>query len=313
MHEFRFGIGVGDPADCHGASLACAFRWKYKNSCIQCQASRTKYLKVRSSTGVISFDLSGPHIKAKDEVAYFLVPALANKEKATTPYARAQKSQKATERLQGIKSILSQIRAEVDDPHVVVRVHTDGGGEFTATKIVHDLQQEGLWKTHSAAHEPEASGKAERQVQAIKEAATSLLLHADMPRSFWSYAVKQAAYELRSHALGIERPVGTPAFGDVVGVRIQGAEPFAACIREGVYLCVEESAQDASQVLIDGPQGLCFVTTRLPTPFATEPKRWHKMLSPDETVAVWVANDGSVRWTEPALDDVITVEEPGWT
>ena len=76
---------------------------------------------------------------------------------------------------------------------------------------------------------------------------------------------------LRLKALDIERPVGTPTLGDPVGIRIREAEPFAARVREGVYLCVEESVQDASQVLVDGPQGLRFVTTRLPTLFAVEP------------------------------------------
>ena len=46
---------------------------------------------------------------------------------------------------------------------------------------------------------------------------------------------------------------------------------FSARVLEGVYLCAEESVQDASQVLVDSLQGLRFVTTRLPTPFAVEP------------------------------------------
>ena len=110
----------------------------------------------------------------------FVAAALVNKDGDTIPYVRMQKSKKASETtLQGIKNILAQTKAEVDDPTAVVRVHSDGGGEFTAARI-HDLF------SISAAYEPEADGKAERQVQAIKEAATSLLLHADMPRSFWS-------------------------------------------------------------------------------------------------------------------------------
>ena len=220
--EFREEISDSESFS-HGASLACAFHLKYKNTCVHCQASRGhrrahyKIPRDQISTGVISFDLSGPHDKARDGARYFLVGVLVNKEATSVPYVRVQKSKKAVETLAGIKSILAQIRAEADNPEVVIRVHSDGGGEFTAANVVDEVAREGLWKTLSAAYEPEANGKAERQVQAVKEAATSLLLHADMPKSFWSYAVKQAAYELRLQALNIDRPVGTPTFGDPVG------------------------------------------------------------------------------------------------
>ena len=312
--EFRDEIS--DTESCsHGASLACAFHLKYKNTCVHCQASRGhrrahyKIPRDQISTGVISFDLSGPHDKARDGTRYFLVGVLVNKEPTSVPYVRVQKSKKAVETLAGIKSILAQIRAEADNPEVVIRVHSDGGGEFTAANVVDEVAREGFWKTLSAAYEPEANGKAERQVQVVKEAATSLLLHADMPKSFWSYAVKQAAYELRLQALNIDRPVGTPTFGDPVGVRIQAPDPFSPRVREGVYLCVNEAIQDATQVLVDGNQGLQIVTTRLPAPFEVAPKRWRKLLSPDEALAVWVAEDGTVRWTEPDVDEVVTLEE----
>ena len=146
-------------------------------------------------------------------------------------------------------------------------------------------------------------------MQSIKERATSLLLHADMPRSFWPYAVKQATYELRLSAIVKDPPLGMPTFGDPVGVRIQGAEPFTPRVREGVFLCVEESMQDGSQVIVDTEAGTKIMTTRLPEPFDAAPKHWRKLLSPDEDVAVWVARDGSARWTEPHPDEIVTLEE----
>ena len=106
-----------------------------------------------------------------------------------------------------------------------------------------------------------------------------------------------------------EIPAGTPRFGDPVGVRIQGAEAFGPRVREGIFLCIEEAMQDASQVLVDTEAGVRFMTTRLPTPLVGENKRWRKVVSPDETLAVWVSQDGSTRWTPPNADEVITVEE----
>ena len=185
------------------------------------------------------------------------------------------------------------MRAELEDPTAVVRAHSDGGKEFVASQVAEQLFKDAVWKTCSSAYDPQANGRAERQVQTIiKERATSLLLHADMPRSFWPYAVKQATYELRLSAIVKDPPLGMPTFGDPVGVRIQGAEPFAPRVREGIFLCVEESMQDGSQVIVDTEAGTKIMTTRVPEPLDAAPKHWRKLLSPDEDVAVWVARDG---------------------
>ena len=71
-----------------------------------------------------------------------------------------------------------QVKAEFEDPTAVVRVHSDGGKEFVASQVVEQLFRDAVRKTCSSAYDPQANGRAERQVQAIKERATSLLLHA---------------------------------------------------------------------------------------------------------------------------------------
>ena len=76
----------------HGpSSFACALDHGYKKKCTNCQGARghrrahytipAEYI----STGVISFDLSGPHVLAKDKSLYFLVGALVNHDKLTVP------------------------------------------------------------------------------------------------------------------------------------------------------------------------------------------------------------------------------------
>ena len=129
---------------------------------------------------MVTFDLSGPHIKANDEAVYLFGCSPGEQGQGYHPIRSHAEIQEGFRHYlaRHKKSILGQIKAEVDDPTAVVGVHSDGRGEFTAARIFHDLF------SISAAYEPEANGKAERQVKAIKEAATSLLLHADMPRSF---------------------------------------------------------------------------------------------------------------------------------
>ena len=47
-----------------------------------------------------------------------------------------------------MKSILLQVRAEAHNPEVIVRVHSDGGGEFTATRVVDALHKDAVWKSN---------------------------------------------------------------------------------------------------------------------------------------------------------------------
>ena len=42
------------------------------------------------SSGVVSFDLSGPHVLGKDQSLYFLVGAFTTGDKRTLPYVRTQ-------------------------------------------------------------------------------------------------------------------------------------------------------------------------------------------------------------------------------
>ncbi|OLP84290.1 Copia protein [Symbiodinium microadriaticum] len=312
LGEFRDGLGSSSIPD---GSAGCVVHSSYQKDCLQCQGSRGhrkahyKLSAAQVSSAVLSFDLSGPHVRGKDASLYFLVGAYVTDDKKTLPYVRTQESKKAEETLRNMKSIILQVRAEFEDPTAVVRVHSDGGKEFVASQVVEQLFRDAVWKTCSSAYDPQANGRAERQVQAIKERATSLLLHADMPRSFWPYAVKQATHELRLSTIVKDPPLGMPTFGDPVGVRIQGAEPFAPRVREGIFLCVEETMQDGSQVIVDTETGTKIMTTRLPEPLDAAPKHWRKVLSPEEDVAVWVARDGSVRWTEPNPDEIVTLEE----
>ena len=93
------------------------------------------------SSGVVSFDLSGPHVLGKDQSLYFLVGAFMS-DKKTLPYVTTQASKKSAETLQNMQSIcriIMQLRAEFEDPVAVIRVHSDNGGEFIAGKVVEAL------------------------------------------------------------------------------------------------------------------------------------------------------------------------------
>ena len=101
---------------------------------------------------------------------------------------------------------------------VYFRVHSDCGGEFTATKlkVVEQIHALGLWKTTTAAYSHESNGVAERMVQRVKDDATRCLLHSELPLQFWTFAARHSTFAARQRALGLSIPESVPKVGQKV-------------------------------------------------------------------------------------------------
>ena len=110
----------------HDGSASCVVHSSYQKDCLQCQGSRGhrkahyKLSAAQVSSAVLSFDLSGPHVRGKDASFYFLVGDYITADKKTLPYVRTQGSKKAEETLRNMRSIILQVRAEFEDPTAVV-------------------------------------------------------------------------------------------------------------------------------------------------------------------------------------------------
>ena len=73
-------------------------------------------------------------------------------------------------------------------------IRTDGGTEYVNADFKTFLQILGIDRQVTAAYTPQQNGVAERANRTILEAARAMLHAADLPQSFWSYAVHAAVY-----------------------------------------------------------------------------------------------------------------------
>ena len=89
----------------------------------------------------------------------------------------------------------------------LVRIHTDGGGEFAGAKFENMSSKVGVWRTVSAPYHPQANERAERAVQRIKAGATSLLLHSKFPVKYWFMAMREYTFKQRQMVLFGKIPV----------------------------------------------------------------------------------------------------------
>lgn len=71
-------------------------------------------------------------------------------------------------------------------------LYSDNGGEFFALKQF--LSNHGISYLTSPPHTPEHNGMAERKHRHIVETGLSLLTHASIPNTYWSYSFAAAVY-----------------------------------------------------------------------------------------------------------------------
>ena len=76
----------------------------------------------------------------------------------------------------------------------ITALRTDGGGEYVNDDFKTYLQTMGIERNITTAYTPQQNGVAERINRTIMEAARSMLHAANLPSSFWTYAVNAAVY-----------------------------------------------------------------------------------------------------------------------
>ncbi|CAA7051267.1 unnamed protein product [Microthlaspi erraticum] len=93
-----------------------------------------------------------------------------------------------------VKEIFIRFKALVENKFKtkIVTLFSDNGGEFIALRTF--LSTSGITHLTSPPHTPEHNGLVERRHRHIVETGLSLLHHAQIPNTFWSYAFSTAVY-----------------------------------------------------------------------------------------------------------------------
>lgn len=85
-------------------------------------------------------------------------------------------------------------RAEVETGERVNYFRSDGGGEYGSKVLAMYFESKGIHHEKTNAYTPQENGLAERMNRTIVEMAHSLLKDADLPNSYWSFAVNYAVH-----------------------------------------------------------------------------------------------------------------------
>ena len=191
----------------------------------------------------------------------------------------------------------------------LVRIHSDGGGEFFGSRFQQMTSKLGVWQTMSAPYCPQANGRAERFVQKLKLGAISLLLHAHYPVRFWYLAMREYAYKQRHMTLHGSVPADAPTMGDAVLFRPEKTEDFRPRAEKAGFICHDDRVSNGALVLVERGGRETVVRTYCPR-LANEPRpRWKIHSHPESGQTVWVSSNGQIGWDALQEDGVLTFEE----
>lgn len=104
---------------------------------------------------------------------------------------------------------LKRFLADIAPIGQMKELHTDGGGEFMSEAFKSILLDHSIKHTTTCPYSSYQNGKAERGWRSLLDMARCLITDADLPKHFWSYAVKYATY-LRNRSY--QRRTGSTAY-----------------------------------------------------------------------------------------------------
>jgi hypothetical protein len=161
-------------------------------SCAKGKMTRKPFKKgrIRTSTtlGVVHSDLCGPmEVESLGKSRYFLTCIDESSNMCWIMLLR-KKSDAASEWQKWYYRICNEMDTKVKE------LQHDSGGEFVSKEFKEFLSKEGIRirETHTAS--PQENSIAERMNRTLMNMSRSMLIHANLPKSFWGESVKTACY-----------------------------------------------------------------------------------------------------------------------
>ena len=151
---------------------------------------------------VIHTDVSGPYTPTQKGNKWLIIfideftrlatiYAMKNKSDALACF-RIYKMYIENDRKLKIKNLTTSVNARDQ----IMRLQSDGGGEYKSTAFGKFLEEKGIQHYTSCADTPSQNGIAERHIRSITETGFSMLRHSKLEDSYWAYAMRTAAYIL---------------------------------------------------------------------------------------------------------------------
>ncbi|CAI7856585.1 unnamed protein product [Closterium sp. NIES-54] len=176
-------------------------------------------------------DVWGPaRVRGQGHEHYFVL-VVDDYSRYTTVFPLRSKGEVTEVLIDWIRVARLQLRERFGSDLLVLRLHSDRGGEFSSDLPRAFCRAEGIRQTFTLPASPQQNGIAERRIGMVMDVACTSMIHAAAPHFLWLFAVQYAAHQINLQPR-VSLPETSPTLrwtgkvGDASAFRVWGSRAF---------------------------------------------------------------------------------------
>ncbi|CAI7932793.1 unnamed protein product [Closterium sp. NIES-54] len=134
-------------------------------------------------------------VRGQDHERYFLL-VVDDYSRYTTVFPLRSKGDVTEVLIDWIRAARLQLKESFGSDFLVLRLHSDRGGEFSSARLGAFCRARGIRQTFTLPASPQKNRIAERRIGMVMDVARTSMIHAAAPHFLWPFAVQYAAHQL---------------------------------------------------------------------------------------------------------------------
>ncbi|CAI7748887.1 unnamed protein product [Closterium sp. NIES-53] len=169
-------------------------------------------------------------VRGQGHERYFLL-VVDDYSRYTTVFPLHSKGEVPEVLIDWIRGARRQLSERFGSDLLVLRLHSDRGGEFSSDLLRAFCRAEGIHQTFTLLASPQQNGIAERHIGMVMDVARTSMIHAAAPHFLWPFAVQYVAHQINLQPR-VSLPETTPTLrwtgkvGDASAFRVWGSRAF---------------------------------------------------------------------------------------
>ncbi|CAI5970988.1 unnamed protein product [Closterium sp. NIES-64] len=149
----------------------------------------------------LHLDMWGPtRVRGQSHECYFLL-VVDGYSRYTMVFPLRSKGEVTKVLIDWIRAARLQLRESFGSDFLVMRLHSDRGGEFSSDHLRAFCRAQGIRQTFTLPASPHQNGIAERRIGMVMDVARTSMIHAAAPHFLWPFAVQYAAHHINNQPL----------------------------------------------------------------------------------------------------------------
>ncbi|CAI7920740.1 unnamed protein product [Closterium sp. NIES-53] len=207
-------------------------------TCVPCVEGRqraaphsSEFPPTEAPLQTLHMDVWGPaRVRGQGHERYFLL-VVDDYSRYTAVFPSRSKGDVTEVLIDWIRVACLQLRERLGSDFPVLRLHSNGGGEFSSARLGAFCRAQGIRQTFTLPASPQQNGIAEHRIGMVMDVARTSMIHAAAPHFLWLFAVQYTAHQLNLQPR-VSLPKTSPTLrwtgkvGDASAFRVWGSRAF---------------------------------------------------------------------------------------